>query len=150
MPEDSDFVGKRRKSPRKMCSAHGAQKTKIMPNFWIFSKSQCRFLDKSGPALIHSIISVETNIQRIGPVLDTCSPTVSFWSFPRLFTQPTTMQILFWPLVLWDQPEIILGENKSQKPHENRVCWGKEKGTDFSQNCNLRRVFSLLWKDSGA
>lgn len=32
------------------------------------------------------------------------------------------MQILFWPLVLWDQSEIILGKNKSQKPHENRVC----------------------------
>lgn len=32
------------------------QKTKTRPDFWIFSISQCRFLEKSRPALIHSII----------------------------------------------------------------------------------------------
>lgn len=123
------LCGKERTSPRKLWSAERARKKvkRWAPNFRVFSIGQCNLLEKAGKRpLIYSISSADENIQTDGSSLSPRGPE-RLQTLLHVFTQATTMQILFWPLVLWDQLEIILGKIKAKKLKKTGCAEVKKK-----------------------
>lgn len=144
------LCGKERKSPRKLWSAGKKTKKKRKRsglNFRIFSIRRCSLLEKNrekGSLFLGSIQQTETSKLMRAACLHVLLGCFSLASAPSFHTSHNNADFVLGLLSSGISQRLFWGKIKAKKAQENRVCGGKEKGRNFSQSPNRRRVFSPL------